>query len=820
MSKKIFKKAVIGIISAGLLYLLLLLVAGIYAGRHKQQILDKAAQLLKENLNGDVSIKDIDISVWKDFPLISFSAENIVWTDSVRHAPLLSLGSVSSTFNPFGILFSSRTIRNIHVKEGRLHIFTDSTGYTNTYLLAAKKNFVTGAQDASNDKTAIDNFTITDLDIIVEDKIKQKEISLYVHKLEASTSQSATGVAIEMQEKIQMKKGLGFNLVKGAYLENASIDGKWKLLYEAEKKKLAFSPAQVDIEGHPFLLNGYFIFDKAAPAFSVRFETNNLVYATAEKMVTTAIRKKLNQYDVKGALQVKGTIAGSLLPAHEPSVDISCSTKENSITTSFAILSDCAFTGHFTNSVNPDSTYSDKNTAIRFSGFSCRWNKIPVTAKNIIISNLDSPALKADVRADASLRELDAMLSLKEMAFENGRALFDLSYDGPLKDGVPAIEKVQGVITISNGSVNYVPRDFDFTGCNGVIHLFKDSISMRGFVCRYQSNQFTINVDGSNMRGKLLSADSLRPALITCAVVTPAVDLGNFTSLFAGRKMRSKSSSAAKDLSSLSRAIDLFIGNSVIDITMKAGNIKNQHLEAKNFEAHIRFEPAQWLLSKIAFQVGSGTIQAKGRVAITTDGNHRAGIQVAVSNADINKLLYAFDNFGQEAVTYQELRGNFLTAANLQLDISSAGHIVPESMHGSVQFSLKDGSLDNFSPFERLKTFVFKKRNLDHVKFAEIKDRFDISADGIYVNRMEVQSTAFRLFIEGKYGLNKKNTDLLLQLPFSNLSDNSFSGDSVLQNQGTDRRKLGNIWLRAVNDDDGKIKVKLTLNRKVKDTLR
>ncbi len=107
---------------------------------------------------------------------------------------------------------------------------------------------------------------------------------------------------------------------------------------------------------------------------------------------------------------------------------------------------------------------------------------------------------------------------------------------------------------------------------------------------------------------------------------------------------------------------------------------------------------------------------------------------------------------------------------------------------------------------------------MHNVHFAELKDKLVINGDAIAVSRMEIQSTAFRLFLEGNYGLAKKNTDLLIQVPFSNLNANSFDSTEGPVNKGIRSKAGASVWLRAVNGDDGKVKVKLTMKKKLKGT--
>ena len=287
--------------------------------------------------------------------------------------------------------------------------------------------------------------------------------------------------------------------------------------------------------------------------------------------------------------------------------------------------------------------------------------------------------------------------------------------------------------------------------------------------------------------------------------------------MFGEKKQRAKAKKPAESFQAIAGKLDNTLANSVIGIEVKATDVKYQNLEAKNFDASIRFEPKYWKVARVSLNLAGGSMVVDGQIVHAAGGNHDAVITTKIHNVDVKKLLYAFDNFGQDAITHKNLNGNFSANASLKAGISSLGKIMPSSLFGTFNFSLKKGALVNFPGLMNLKTFIFKNRDMSNVEFAELKDKIDIKGTNVYVNRMEIQSSVLRLFVEGNYCLKGKNTDLLIQAPFNNLNSGSFEDDTTPRNKGTKAKVGSSVWLRAMNDDDGKIKIKLTLSKKLKD---
>src|SRR6201992_1518922 len=131
---------------AGILLCLLFLAwAGlaIYVQLHKRSILDKAQNAFKERLQGDARIGSLDISFFRDFPSITVRLSAVSLRDSAwaqHHHDLLNAQNIYLTCNIWKSLFTrSVQMGKITLEHGQVYFYTDSTGYTNTYLLGKRK---------------------------------------------------------------------------------------------------------------------------------------------------------------------------------------------------------------------------------------------------------------------------------------------------------------------------------------------------------------------------------------------------------------------------------------------------------------------------------------------------------------------------------------------------------------------------------------------------------------------------------------------------------------------------------------------------------
>jgi hypothetical protein len=174
----------------------------------------------------------------------------------------------------------------------------------------------------------------------------------------------------------------------------------------------------------------------------------------------------------------------------------------------------------------------------------------------------------------------------------------------------------------------------------------------------------------------------------------------------------------------------------------------------------------------------------------------------------VTKLFNAFDNFGQDGITAQSLEGSLSTNLTASLLLKDDGKLLPSSIESTIDFSLKNGALNNYEPVKKLQNFLFKNRDFDNIRFAELKDRLVIHNQDITINRMEIQSSVFSMFVEGVYS-NRGNTDISIQVPLSNLKKRK--ADYVPENVGSDAKGGRSIFVRGQPGSDGSIKFKLDL---------
>ena len=766
--------------------------------------------VLDDQVAGNLSIKDFDVSLWRYFPSIELRLLDVTVRDTLKHIPMISAASLSTTVNIFQIFGKNKTIDDVILEDGVFHLFTDSTGYRNNYVLQPKKKKQNKPAKGERSQVIIKKITVKNLAITIDDAIANKKIELVINELRARLKREDSLVLIRMEEVISMKTGLGFNLTKGSYFKNSIIEGDWNMKLNGSQMILSFDNT-ININKHAYDLKGYFNLSEAK-MFSIHFSTKDEDYTKATNIVTAAIREKIGVIKLYKPLNVDGIIEGSLLPHQEPRVDINWATNNNEMDVPVLAFTNCSFTGNFLNEVNTDSPRGDPNSRIILYSFSGNMGGIQLQGKDLTITNLQQPNIKFHLISSSKLEVLDKNFDLDNIRLLGGNADLEITYDGQLSKDYILAGPVEGAFHIRDGSIEYVPHNLLFTSCNGDIAFFPDSIDIRKFHCQYKKNEFNVEGYGTNIRkGLLLKTEE--SAAIRLSVTSPLVNLDDFDALFGKRVKSARNKKSKSGFSKTAANVDAILSNSSIDLVLKSDRLKRGNLDATRFQTHIVFHSGFWQIPDLSLHLADGDIKTRGQLKKSGESSYLANIRAQLNKVNIQKLFFSFNDFGQRGIQSNNLRGSVTMDADLLAGINGSGKMVPGSVESTVNFSIRDGALVDFAPLANIKNFVLKDRDLHDVRFAELKDKLEIKQDLVKIHRMEIASTALHMFVEGNYGLKGYGTDLILQIPFSNLGKQ----DKDPTNKGVHAKVGPGVLLRAKADDTGKIKLGLTLSKKVKE---
>ncbi len=808
--KKILPILLKGSIAVVLLIIILYAGAFFYLKVNKVKIIKQLTENVSNKLNGKLTIGDADVSIFKNFPRIAVVLKDVSLTDSMyehhRHA-FFAAKDAYVNLNIIKLIKKEDALTGLLLRNANIYFYTDTSGYSNTYLLKSKKDSSGGPKKTSND-ISLKSIVLQNVRFILDDRKREKLHDFDVKQLAVRLNDKDNTLNIKTDAKILINS-MAFNLQRGTFLKDADLKGNFDFKYGKISQELSFDSIDVKIAGKAFNLSGKFDLGDKNPAFSLNIYAPKILYEDLKKLLPTRIATSLSTVSLNkpfsGLAKLKGPLHGG-----EPYIYAEWKVEHAHMITQFLDFDDASFTGYFNNEVVAGQPRYDPNSVISISNLKAKWRNLRVSSNKIEILNLATPTLTCDLRSAFNLTELNEVIPINAIQLLGGNADVILDYKGPVAKNNNTNSFLNGSLSFKNGTMLYAPRNVELKAVNGTLVFKNSDVFIQNLQCNILNNKIVMNGTAKNVL-TLINTEANR-VKIDYNIFSPDLNLSAFTYLLKKKSNTVKKvSSNKKSFGDMAIKIDDLLEKSTIDMSLNVGRLTYRKFEASNAKASITLLQDRYILNNISMQATGGSMNINGQLVNSAGAYHTANITADVNNVDVKKLFFSFNNFGQDGIVAANLEGQLTAKVNTDVKINDEGEVLPSSVNGEVSFSLKNGALNNFEPIKKIKNFVFKKRDFDNITFAELKDNMTIKNGDIKLNRMEIQSSVLSLFVEGIYS-KKAGSDVSIQIPLNNLKKRDEDYNPV--NVGTKSKVGRSIFLRGKTGSDGKVNFKLDLFNK------
>jgi len=773
-----------------------------YVELNKKTLLEKARTAFRSRLGGDAEIGALDISFFRHFPSITVRISAVTIRDSAwqqHHHDLLKAGDVFLSCNLWKSLLTRRVqIGRIDLEHGQVYLYTDSTGYTNTYLLRDRN------PDKAGKSADPPDIGIADMHFVMERQDKHKLFDFDIRQLHCSiTMPSERQLHLVLDPEI-LVNSFAFNTDKGSFIKGKILTGRFAIDYNTASKIVQFNKATVRVDGHPFVFTGRFFPSVSPDPFILTIETENALWRQVTALLTPNIQQKLDQYDIDKPLTIHAQLDAGVADDSEPQIQVRTAVENASVETPPGRFTEATFKASFTNEWVHGQKRGDENSGIRLLAFTGKLLGLPLRSDSIVITNLKHPQASGDLHSYFGLALLNDITGSQTLQFTGGSGKMDLTYKGPLSENDTAGTAVNGSLDLDSAALTYLPYQFRLTEGKGRLLFSNQDLVIDQLAMQVGTSRVRIKGIAKNLIALLdRNAENVGVAL---SLSTPRLELEDVVAL-AGQSQPSKTRSKGNSVfgATFSR-IDRLLKEGAIRVGLEADNISYKKFTGAHAKADLLFDDHQIKLSRLTVGQGAGSMDLKAVLTRQAQGgSNPLTLQSHLQGVDLPKTFTAFNDFGQDAIVAKNLKGTLTADISLSGALTDKMKIAPKSLKGTVNFTIRDGQLVDFAPIEQIHQKALKNRDLSEIRFAELTNELDVDSSTLTVHRMEINSTAFILFVEGTYDL-KTGADMSLQIPLRNLSKDR-DQDIPPESRGNDGKAGLSVRLRAKTGPDGKLKI-------------
>lgn len=398
---------------------------------------------------------------------------------------------------------------------------------------------------------------------------------------------------------------------------------------------------------------------------------------------------------------------------------------------------------------------------------------------NLSVSDFNRLFLKSDINAYIDLKELAGFVGMDSFEI-SGFVRSSCKVKGQLKgisgDSIKRIFKTlqYGVFDFENAGVNLRNKSFHFTNITGRA-ILRETIQIDSLALNFNETNLVIKGTVTGLKDYMDGKGLLKPELlIDCDIIdiTKYLKITNQTSVTHGKK-----------LSILPEDIH---GQALV---------KSKRFIAGKFEAEQVSMKISTLRDSIAlesFTLGFPDGSISGRAVIKAEAHNQYSVacQANPNKINIRQLFYVFNNFAQQFILDQNLKGQLGGRMDFYARWDSALRIIPESVIAKGEIEISNGELVQFEPMLKLSKYI-DVEELKHIRFKTLKNSIFINNRMVSIPEMNINSSAFNISVAGEHSFDNV-FDYRLRVLLS----------EVLFNKARKKKKEINEFLIEENDAD------------------
>ncbi len=752
-------------IFGGLLILLVLGWLGLawYIYANKQEVLAKVTAILGERMRGEFHIRTMEPSLFVSFPNVALNLKDITLRDSLwdrhRHS-LLEARNIYVCLNPFALIGKRVEITKLTAANGTIFVYTDSTGYSNTYLLSRQDTSKT------NRTTLVERFALDDMHLYFVNKAKYKLFHLYIRYLDGRAARTGNTMDFSISGKVHVHE-FNFNTVRGSYLHGQDLDLDLASSYFIEQKRLHIPLQSIGVGDSRVRFGGTFFFDRSPAAFALQLQSGGIRYKTAVSWLSPNIRKTLDSLDFERPLAIDAEVRGVMQYKSIPYVNVAYQTKDNTLTTPLGDFAGISFSGAFCNEAVPGAGHGDDNSRISMYGLHATWNEIPFGADTLWVTNLLRPFVKTRLRSSFGVPKINDIVGGKVILFERGLADADLRYEGGILPDDPSPYAINGTLRISDAAFNYLPRNLSFGKVGAVLQFQGDNLYFRNITLSSQHS--SIQMEGEALHILRLYFSDPGKVGISWKMRSSLINLNDFLG-FAGRRRSVSSETSKRRLSAritrIGNQLDAVLNASTIRLDARVEKLIFKNLVTGTVLARADISQSGISLQQVRIGFGRGQLDISAAINQTAPDNPFKA-KASARDVDVARLFSSFGNFGQTAILAENITGTINVDADIQGRMTDGGTILKNSLGGNISFDLSDGQLRHLPQLEKVGKYVFKNRHLETLDINKLDGSLELAGSKIVVRPMDIRTSALNMSVQGIYGLSG-GTDLFIKIPLRN----------------------------------------------------
>jgi hypothetical protein len=696
---------------------------------YRNEVIALFVEEANEYLETPVEVKNIELELWEQFPLISFKLDQVKIYESaeITMEYLCKADKMLISFDIFNIIFKNYEINTLKISDAAFNIGRGPNGEKNYEFIRYAKKDSTSTEREFN----LPNIILENVQINYIDKQNDVIVNLETDKLENNLKIRDNLLLIKLSGDV-LKNSI--EVKKTTYVKDQPIGLSSEFTYNLDSQVVRFDKTGVKLNNQQYHLDGQILTGQTK-----HIDLN----ITSVKNNIQAIVAVLPKGKITFNGNIKGDFSGGKIPA--VTADFSCNNVEFYYPGYKNAFKKLNFTGSFTNGMQ--KSLASSKLAIRdFSGFIGK-NEIK---GELSISNFKDLSTTLDLTGNINLNSFFDTFPVKQIQSGDGEIEFDIKLSGrinDLKDKKANNVSASGDLFMKNVSFKTSYSPLEFRKFNGRFFFNNLDLVIENFSGQIGKSDFIISGFFKNIISYLFYKDS--PMKIVADMESNNLNLNELLTL---NFTEYEDSEPPPDSDT---GFHLAISPKLdIDFNCVVGKITFKRFNGEKASGKIRIKDQVAVVDNLTLNTMGGDLIMSGSINATVPVKREFLVDGKMSGIHIDSVFYVFKNFKQEFLMSRHLKGQIYADVNTYFILDDKLKFYSNTLTSFIEAKIIGGELIDFEPMQNLSKYV-KEEDLAELHFAEIKNDIQIIDKQVIIPEMEIISNAYHIYVSGIHTFNQ-----------------------------------------------------------------
>ena len=353
--------------------------------------------------------------------------------------------------------------------------------------------------------------------------------------------------------------------------------------------------------------------------------------------------------------------------------------------------------------------------------------------------------------------------------FRGGDFDVDVSYSGDVEDLNELLKESVSKLRVRNTEIYYKPVDITFP-IRSLAFDMKDEVAAFDLNMYSDSLQQEVGIQGNLTNfSTLVIKENTDPVSTEVEISSPHLSWNKFLGFFVGVSPDTTQREIVALKKTLTNIYKTF--NPTLELSVDTFTYHDK-LQFREISSRVRLDDFSNLVlddTGLKYEDGEATLNASFDLkdAYITPFY----LNFKTQKIDLAKFMDSFDYFNVSTFrNIEKMAGKVSLNGEFIGTVKDSVGLVPDDSRGTLEFLVEDAQVKGFERLKDLaaKAKVFKRSRFDNIYFAPISNKVSIKGNRIEIPQMEIQSTAFSMFVEGTFSY-QDSTSMWVAIPLDNI---------------------------------------------------